>query len=320
MGVSISANVQWLGVMRKNSKMRPRAGAIALDADAGTAEAFRTVAHALLLQIASQADPVCALDPDGVHQMRIGLRRLRAAISLFADLVAGEQTERVKAELRWLTGRLGPARDFHVMKAALRRRRRAGDDPKRDAQVLARVSARRAAAFEGARRAVSSPRYRALLLTLLQWIDAGDWTGPDALSRKQRNARRFAEIVLTRRAGKVAKRAEQIGDLTAECRHRLRIAMKKLYYAVGFFESLFPEDKERKRLASFRKRLKRLLDDLGALNDIAVQRRLLARLTPRAAGAAAAKPTPRDRARIEKLLQSSIKDGRRLARCHPFRH
>jgi triphosphatase len=47
--------------------------------------------------------------------MRVGLRRLRAAISVFRELVHGAETEAVQGELKWLTGRFGPARDFDVL-------------------------------------------------------------------------------------------------------------------------------------------------------------------------------------------------------------
>jgi len=52
---------------------------------------------------------------EGVHQMRVGLRRLRAAISLFGDIVTGRDTEVLKDELKWLTEELGPARDLDVL-------------------------------------------------------------------------------------------------------------------------------------------------------------------------------------------------------------
>jgi triphosphatase len=51
----------------------------------------------------------------GVHQMRVGLRRLRAAISLFAGILQDPQTAALKDELKWLTGELGPARELEVL-------------------------------------------------------------------------------------------------------------------------------------------------------------------------------------------------------------
>jgi CHAD domain-containing protein len=46
--------------------------------------------------------------------MRVGLRRLRAALSPFKDVLRGKETDRLKNELRWLTEQLGPARDVEV--------------------------------------------------------------------------------------------------------------------------------------------------------------------------------------------------------------
>src|SRR5262249_24006747 len=53
-------------------------------------------------------------EPEGVHQMRRGLRRLPAAMSLFGDLLDDDQTTVIKTELKWLAGELTPAREFEV--------------------------------------------------------------------------------------------------------------------------------------------------------------------------------------------------------------
>ena len=47
--------------------------------------------------------------------MRVGLRRLRAAMSLFADCLRDPQTAAIKAELKWLAGELAPARELDVL-------------------------------------------------------------------------------------------------------------------------------------------------------------------------------------------------------------
>ena len=48
---------------------------------------------------------------------------MRAAISIFAELLQDDETLRLKRELRWLTGRLGPARDLHLLARQIRRSR-----------------------------------------------------------------------------------------------------------------------------------------------------------------------------------------------------
>ena len=51
---------------------------------------------------------MCAGQVESLHQMRIGLRRLRAAIAIFADVVDDEDLEKIKGELKWITKELGP--------------------------------------------------------------------------------------------------------------------------------------------------------------------------------------------------------------------
>jgi CHAD domain-containing protein len=61
--------------------------------------------------------------------------------------------------------------------------------------------------------------------------------------------------------------------LSAPERHKLRIKVKKLRYATEFFESLY-QDADRSELARFSRRLKKLQDALGALNDFIAHREM----------------------------------------------
>jgi CHAD domain-containing protein len=283
-----------------------------------TAEAFRIIAGSVLRHVISNQQAVLATNPDGVHQMRIGLRRMRAAISIFAELAQDDETLRLKRELRWLTGRLGPARDLHLLARQIRRSR--SRDPGRQSQ-LADVEARRAKAFAGAQRAIASSRYRALLRDLARWIEAGEWAATPTLDDRLRDAADFADRVIAKRARKVLRRATELRELNVEQRHRLRIAAKKLYYAIGFFETLFSDRSARNRLANFQLKLKSLLDQLGALNDIAVQQQLTDTFSgavdkrSRSNGAA---PPRQDRAKIDRLLDSASRAGRDLAETKRF--
>ena len=51
-------------------------------------------------------------DAEALHQMRVALRRLRAAISLFSDMLTDRQTEALKTEFKWITGELGPVENL----------------------------------------------------------------------------------------------------------------------------------------------------------------------------------------------------------------
>ena len=51
---------------------------------------------------------------EAVHQMRVALRRMRAVISLFADMLPDPQTQEMKAQFKWISGELAPARELDV--------------------------------------------------------------------------------------------------------------------------------------------------------------------------------------------------------------
>ncbi|NEW90970.1 CHAD domain-containing protein [Rhodopseudomonas sp. BR0M22] len=241
---------------------------IVLSQNAGSDEAFRTIATELLRLIAAQQAKVRRRDPTGVHQMRIALRRMRAAISVFGELIDGRDTQRMKRELKWLAGRLAPARDLHLLEVKIKSAQLGSGSP----AFLKRLGSDRGAAFASASATVELRRFDKLLIDLQHWIDAGEWTkAADGADRP--SAVTFAEQVLTRRAHKLNKRLAKLEQLDDEERHRVRIAAKKLNYAIGFFASLFG-GKAGKRLERFRKHLKKLLDALGALNDVVVHRKL----------------------------------------------
>jgi CHAD domain-containing protein len=61
-------------------------------------------------------DPMVRRDePDAVHQMRVATRRLRSTLRSFGHIIRRDGTERLAAELKWLGGALGAARDGEVL-------------------------------------------------------------------------------------------------------------------------------------------------------------------------------------------------------------
>ncbi|MCG6205143.1 CHAD domain-containing protein [Rhodopseudomonas sp. HC1] len=297
---------------------QPVSDSISLTANSTTTDAFKTIAAALLARIASQKPGVAQHDPTAVHQMRIALRRMRVVITIFAPLVHGPETERLKRELKWLTGRLGPARDLHLMDLKLRETDGAGSPAFRK-----RVAADRASAFATAGRAVTDKRFDKLLADLQQWVEAAGQaqTAQEVPAR----AKTFAKRTLKRRAKRLIRKLDRLDELNDEQRHRVRIAAKKLYYTAGFFEGLFDGHKSAKPLAKFSKRLKKLLDALGALNDAAVQRDLATNVANRSGLSAkgdgkvkqAAKEAAEDLAAggdsRDAQLKAALKVARRLA-------
>jgi len=217
--------------------------------------------------LANEAPARTGLDPEGVHQMRVGTRRVRSALSVFRSVLPPEPLGRFRQELRWLARELGAARDLDVFleQMLLPLARRSPDDPalKRLAEVARDL---RDDAYTGLRETLDSPRCGRLLLELSAWVAARGWRDPPPGSGSgglSAPALSFAGEQLARRYRKVRRRGRDLARRTRAEKHALRIEVKKLRYAAEFFRSLYPEP----RVGRMIKRLGRLQDVLGHLND-----------------------------------------------------
>jgi inorganic triphosphatase YgiF len=253
-----------------------KAGKPRFDAEDSVEQALVAIVSACLYQVQANADGLrVAPGVEYVHQMRVGLRRMRSALSTFAAIVPGELFAPVQDELRWLTGELGPARDWDVfMTETLPPIRETFPDHAgllRLATTGANLQSRHTA---GARAAAESPRFNQLMLALSAWLAARPWRealAADALAALDAPVPTFATAVLSRRHRQFVKRGKSHHLLAPAELHRLRIAGKKLRYAAEFFAGLFAGGRNEAYVGS----LQDLQDTLGAINDMAVTRRLL---------------------------------------------
>jgi inorganic triphosphatase YgiF len=265
-----------------------KARVVRLDPAMTAGAALRAIASACIAQMQANEHGLHAgRDPEYLHQLRVGLRRLRSCLSLVALATSKEAVAPLADELRWLGGALGPARDWDVFMTEtfppLARRFGAAAGLASFRACAARV---RRAHDAAARDAVGSPRYTALLLALGEAFARDDLPGfprpaapagaggqapsPQPIGVDAR-VEAFAAFVLGKRDRRVRKRGGDVPTATPEVRHQVRIAAKKLRYAAEFFASLYPA----KRVARYVDALEDLQDILGALNDAAVVDRLL---------------------------------------------
>ena len=160
-------------IIDNKQELPAKAIRIDLPAAATTRDAFKIIGLTCLKQVIDNEPALIKGDPEGVHQMRVGLRRLRAAMSLFAALLYDPQTVTIKAELKWLAGELGPAREFEVLVQRVapmkRRRRRWRGMP----SLSHEISEQRDAALKRAQDAVKSARFRSLTFDLTAWLQTG---------------------------------------------------------------------------------------------------------------------------------------------------
>jgi CHAD domain-containing protein len=254
--------------------------AVSVDLEPGLSgdEALRRVGTSCLDQILRNEAAVLAGIAEGIHQMRVAVRRLRAVLSAFRRVLPDDQRRLASDELRWLADALGPARNLDVFEASLLAPARSAIAEPAGIEALATaVLRRRKAAYAQAKKAVRSTRYTALLLRLLRWFDSCGWRGTVAAQDLERPIGALAVSILERRRLVVKRRGKGFGKQSATQRHRLRIALKKQRYAIEALAALYPEDEVRR----YTKRLKRLQDDLGEANDVRVGRDIVADLAKR---------------------------------------
>ena len=226
----------------------------ALEVKHAPGEAFAAVAAAALAQVGINAGRMRAsCDPEYLHQLRVGLRRLRAAFQAFAPALEDEAP--LERALRRLARQLGAARDWDVFVALVEPL----DLPPR---VLRRARARRGRERRTALACVTSPQFQAFLFSAMRWLESRPWTEVDATLAG------FA----ARRLDKLRRKSLRKVNLErAKPRHALRIRIRRLRYAGESFAHCFPAHAVKPYLDA----LRALQDLLGRLNDIAVARRLL---------------------------------------------
>ena len=232
----------------------------------------------------NEAAVVHGTDPEGVHKMRVGLRRLRSAFTLFRKAMEPASCLALNDEARWVLGSLGDARDWDVFLNETLTEVEAARPEDTDLTLLREVAERkRQGGYATARETLLSPRYCAFVLNLGQWIETRGWRGEAPSPIGQGPLSEFARRTLTKRFKAVRKLGKNLENLPPMDRHRLRIGVKKLRYAVEFFAGLFPH----RETTLYLRRLSLLQEALGRMNDVSVMEARLSSLIAESSGDAA---------------------------------
>jgi triphosphatase len=242
-----------------------RAQRIELPADASLEQAVRTVLGECTRHLTANQPAVEKGDPEGVHQMRVGGRRLRSALRLFAPWLPAREAESLGGELRWLAGELGRVRDLDVFIGETLGpivADRPGDPGLAALQDAARAARDDAFAELGA--SLRSRRNALFVLRLGRLAEAVPASRSGALLRRTRAAPE-ARRLLRRLASRMFELGERIDELSLPELHRLRIRAKRLRYATELLGPLLGG----KAPARAARRLADLQDALGHLQDLA---------------------------------------------------
>ncbi|MBD8541313.1 CHAD domain-containing protein [Oxalobacteraceae sp. CFBP 8761] len=234
-------------------------------------DAFQAIGLNCVAQIEANVPGVLKQHVESLHQMRVGLRRLRALLAMFEELAPPPVP--LHASIEWLSGELGPARDWDVLADSTIKR-----VPGIDAHALRQAAHDRATGHHAQiLHVLRDARYTELMAQLKDWLGERRWQPEGGLPKESPLLERAAKsaLPLLRTAEKrLAKRIDGLEEADAPGRHRVRIAAKKARYAAEFFRDLLPAQRVKRYLGH----LEKLQDRLGALNDLAVADQLLEEL------------------------------------------
>jgi len=262
-------------LLRGERPSAQKAAATELDREASLGDAMLAGVHSCADQIV--ANLACAregVDPEGVHQLRIGVRRLRAVLGMFKDALPEHEWLNLRRELSWIASESGPVRDLDVfVEQLVVPATRFVGNPKPLDCLHAVAAARRDALQEAFRRKLDSARFTRLVLVIGQWLQRYSAGGIGRAAYRARLSQPAADIAsraLEQRYARAEARGVAAAGGSMADRHALRIELKKLRYTSEFLTGLF----QKKRGRRFIRELEGLQEVLGSLNDVRIARRL----------------------------------------------
>lgn len=207
-------------------------------------------------------------DPEGVHSMRVASRRLRSALRDFMPYVRKRRLARVLKPLRQLAAALGEVRDHDVAILGLEELRK--QVPRESSAALNELIESRKASREEARKeleaVITAQELQALQTEFVARVDEATATSERKRKETDEPALTFADMsraVLLARLKEFEKLSNALfRPLDGDALHELRIAVKRLRYAIELFQPCWP-----RAIATHAKRAARIQTALGDIHD-----------------------------------------------------
>jgi len=217
--------------------------------------------------IANQRAVLEAGEVEAVHQMRVGLTRLRSALRSIKPYTKASWIPELEGDAQNMARAVGHLRDADVLIAEIYTpiAQQHSDDVPGFPGLLQALKAHRDAAYKEVGDNLDKGIWPRLLVTMIlspHLIETGGKFGEPVAT--------MASETLERRWKKVRKYGERLDSLDLEERHSMRKALKKLRYNCEFFQTLYDQ-----KAQSFIKRLKKLQELFGAINDVRMAERLI---------------------------------------------
>ncbi|NUM53288.1 MAG: CHAD domain-containing protein [Candidatus Hydrogenedentes bacterium] len=203
-----------------------------------------------------------AHDVDGIHDLRVASRRLRAALGDFAGRFKKRALKPLRKRARDVTRGLGKARELDVTLGLLRAMRR--DAPKELHPAIARASRMLRAMRDEQSSSVDASC--AFVRDHAFRTEIGDLI--DADRRSETCYRKETALTLRKRYTRLASAyREWIASPSDDSLHQVRIAFKKLRYSCEIARDLYGE-----RMDALIEKIKGAQETLGDWNDVRVLR------------------------------------------------
>jgi CHAD domain-containing protein len=232
------------------------------------ATAFQKMTLGCVADIKAHHRSACAGDAEAVHQIRVAITRLRAAVAFFAPIVVDSEWLRLKKEIAWLNGPLGAARDSDVVMEYARRKRYRGWAERMVGEQLDR---RQMQNHRRLVRCLRSARTQRLVAALAAWIRQGPWLERYKRGKHAEALQSYCARELDRWHERLVRKGRHLKTLGASRRHRLRIKAKRFRYMLEALRETFAllSRSEFHRLHRPAKRLQRALGDMRDLERFA---------------------------------------------------
>ena len=241
----------------------------------GAAEGFRRIVGAALAHLLANQPAATSGEAEGVHQMRIAVRRLRSAVALFRRHLDPKAAGFFDGELKRLGRALGTVRDWDVFRGEVLPAAEQHAPEARPCLLDGSAAAERAEAHRRLTDELAGPAFTSLVLGLAAWVeDRSDETPFLSGDYADDRLADMAPELLGRAARKARRRGRRIRRRSSEELHDLRKSLKKLRYSVEFLTHLCG----RKRAHAYLEACKDLQEELGAINDAALAAEMAGRL------------------------------------------
>ncbi len=224
-------------------------------------EAFAEILRVAGEQVISNRRVVLATDePEGAHQLRVGLTRLRSALRMLRPIARPPLLQQFEADARELAHIAGELRDADVLITDIYApvAGEAGNTPGFDT-LYEILQKHRIEKRDEARKGLRSAHWSRFLLSLTLW--------PSMLETEdeyKQPIEKFASKAIQKRWKNSKEYGRRLNALRLEERHAMRRSLKKLRYTIEFFVPLYSGTEAKQ----FIKRLKKLQDVFGYINDV----------------------------------------------------